>query len=44
MRDIIVEIMNEVSGTSKPIKSYECLKLVGDIIRFILTLSVHEQL
>ena len=44
MRDVIVEILNEVGCTTKPIKSYECLKLVGDIIRFILTLSVHEQL
>lgn len=44
MRDVIVEILSDVNNSFKPVKSYECLKLISDVIRFILTLFVHEQL
>jgi hypothetical protein len=39
MADILSEI-----NQNRQILSYECLKLIADILRFILTLFVHEQL
>jgi hypothetical protein len=44
MRDTVIEILNDVNSNTKPIKSYECLKLISDVLRFMLTLCVHEML
>jgi hypothetical protein len=37
MSDILVEITHP-----KRIENLECLKMIADIIRFVLTLFVHE--
>ena len=38
MQDILMEITHP-----KKIENLECLKIIADIIRFVLTLFVHEQ-
>lgn len=43
MRETLADILSEVGTTSRLIQNYECLKMVADIIRFVLTLFVHEQ-
>jgi hypothetical protein len=43
MRIAVTEVMQEISAPRK-VTDIECLKLIGDIIRFILTLFVHEGL
>lgn len=43
MRLAMTDILAEVNQ-SRQIHSHECLKLIADILRFILTLFVHEQL
>jgi len=43
MRLALTDILAEVNQ-SRQIQSYECLKLIADILRFVLTLFVHEQL
>lgn len=41
MRQQMTDLLNEINQARK-IDSFECLKLIADIIRFILTLFVHE--
>ena len=41
MRSNIVEILQEINSP-KRIDNLECLKLIADILRFVLTLFVHE--
>jgi hypothetical protein len=41
MRDAISEVLKEVTGPRK-IKSLDCLKLLSDVLRFVLALFVHE--
>lgn len=43
MRLTLTEILNEVGSHPKRIENLECLKLIADIIRFVLTLFVHEE-
>lgn len=43
MRETLADILSEVGTTPRLIQNYECLKLVADVIRFVLTLFVHEQ-
>ena len=43
MRQQMTEILTDVNQ-ARQIHSFECLKLIADIIRFILTLFVHEQI
>ena len=42
MRDVLTEILNDHNHPPVVLKGYECLKLIADIIRFVLTLFVHE--
>ena len=42
MRVVMTEILNEITHP-KQIKNLECLKLIADVIRFVLTLFVHEE-
>ena len=42
MRDVLTDIISEITSTQQ-LESYECLKLIADIQRFVLTLFVHEQ-
>lgn len=42
MRSAMTEILNEITSP-RLLQSQECLKLIADIIKFILTLFVHEQ-
>jgi len=41
-REVLCDILAEVT-TPKRIDNIECLRLISDIIRFVLTLFVHEQ-
>ena len=43
LRNTMTEILIEVGPQPKPIASLETLRLISDIIKFILTLFVHEQ-
>lgn len=43
MRQQMADILAEVNQ-ARQLKSYDCMKLIADILRFILTLFVHEQL
>lgn len=43
MRETLADILGEVGTTPRLVQNYECLKLVADVIRFVLTLFVHEQ-
>lgn len=42
MRETMNAVLQEVGSSPRQVKSYDCLKLIGDIERFILTLFVHE--
>lgn len=39
MRPIMTEILAEITSP-KPILNFECLKLIADIIKFILTCNI----
>mmetsp|Transcript_20917 Transcript_20917/g.19976 ORF Transcript_20917/g.19976 Transcript_20917/m.19976 type:complete len:89 (+) Transcript_20917:1234-1500(+) len=41
IRPVLAEILGEINSP-KLIKSHDCLKLIADIIKFVLTLFVHE--
>ena len=42
LRTVVTEVLTEVK-TPKPLSNADCLKQLADIIKFILTLFVHEQ-
>lgn len=42
MRETIADILSEVGTSTRQIQSFEVLKLIADVIRFVLTLFVHE--
>ncbi len=42
MRIAIKEVLQEIT-TPKCIYNIECLKMISDILRFVLTLFVHEE-
>ena len=42
MRDAITEVLKEITGPRK-IKDPDCLKLLSDVLRYVLALFVHEQ-
>lgn len=42
IRGMLTEILSEIT-TPKRIDNIECLRLISDILRFVLTLFVHEQ-
>jgi len=39
----MIDLLNEVGHHPKKIGNLETMKIIADIIRFILTLFVHEQ-
>ena len=41
MRSILTDIIGEINQPHE-LASYECLKLLADILRFVMTLFVHE--
>ena len=43
MRDVLTDILSEITQPQE-LESFECLKLIADIQRFVLTLFVHEDL
>ena len=43
MRDVLTDIISEINQPQQ-LDNYECLKLIADIQRFVLTLCVHEGL
>ena len=43
MRETLTNILSEVGTSVRIIKSEKVLKLIADVIRFVLTLFVHEQ-
>lgn len=42
MRSTFTDLLNEVTGAKK-IENEECIKIIADIIRFVLTLFVHDE-
>jgi hypothetical protein len=42
MRETLTNILSEVGTSVRIIKSEKVLKLIADVIRFVLTLFVHE--
>jgi len=42
MRETLADILSEVGTSARQINSFEVLKLIADVIRFVLTLFVHE--
>lgn len=42
MRNIFTELLNEVKGPNL-IQNEEAIKIIADIIRFVLTLFVHDE-
>lgn len=42
MRETLADILSEVGTSVRQIATYEVLKLIADVIRFVLTLFVHE--
>jgi len=42
MRDTLADILGEIGTSARQIATNEVLKLIADIIRFVLTLFVHE--
>jgi len=42
MRQFMTEILSEISAP-KSIENVECIRLIADILRFVLTLFVHEE-
>jgi hypothetical protein len=43
-RDLITEILQEIGTSFRVVKSHEVIKMIGEIVRFLLTLIVHENL
>ena len=43
MRETLTDILNDFNHPQVVLKGYECMKLIADILRFVLTLFVHEQ-
>ena len=43
MRDCLGDLLSEINQPLE-LSNYECMKLLADIVRFVLTLFVHEQL
>ena len=43
MRDSLSDLLTDYNSAHR-LHNYECLKLIADILRFVLTLFVHEQL
>lgn len=44
MREVLTDILAEVGTAIRQIRTSEVLKLISDVIRFTLTLAVHDQL
>ena len=42
MRQVMTDILNEVKQPQQ-INNLECLKIIADLLRFVLTLFVHEE-
>jgi hypothetical protein len=42
MRQTLADILMEVGTSVRQIQTFEVLKLIADVIRFVLTLFVHE--
>jgi len=42
MRQFMTEILSEINAP-KSIENVECIRLIADILRFVLTLFVHEE-
>ena len=42
LRNVVADVLLEINSP-KPLKQLECLRQLADIIKFILTLFVHEQ-
>ena len=43
MRDTLSDIVSEINQPVE-LANYECIKLLADVLRFVMTLFVHEQL
>ena len=43
LRDTLTDIISEINQPLE-LQNYECMKLLADILRFVMTLFVHEQL
>ena len=43
LRDCLADIISEVNQPLE-LANYECMKLLADVLRFVMTLFVHEQL
>ena len=43
LRDTLTDIISEINQPLE-LENYECMKLLADILRFVMTLFVHEQL
>lgn len=43
IREVLADILSEVGTSVRLIESHEVIKLIADILRFVLTLFVHEQ-
>mmetsp|Transcript_34714 Transcript_34714/g.25855 ORF Transcript_34714/g.25855 Transcript_34714/m.25855 type:complete len:175 (+) Transcript_34714:964-1488(+) len=41
LRPVLSELLGE-ANSSRPLKNFDCLKLLSDLIKFVLTLFVHE--
>lgn len=41
MRDCLSDILSEINQPLE-LANYECMKLLADIVRFVMTLFVHE--
>lgn len=41
MRDILSDIVSEINQPVE-LANYECMKLLADVLRFVMTLFVHE--
>lgn len=42
LRQVVTEVLHDIN-TQKPLNNLECLKIIADVFKFILTLFVHEQ-
>jgi|LauGreDrversion4_2_1035121.scaffolds.fasta_scaffold74149_4 hypothetical protein len=42
MREVVADALHEVTSP-RPIQNIECMRQLADILKFILTLFVHEQ-
>lgn len=41
LRAVLTEVLHDINSP-KPLQNIDCLKQIADIIKFILTLFVHE--